>query len=354
LTQAPASGFWDPTEGNYFASLWSTDGFGTDTSTLTQTFTTPTFAGPGGGKVQFDYFYDFGDVVPFEDPARIYVVDSLGNSVFDMTINDPFAGTGLGDDANIDWTSLSVNLPSAGTYTLGFEINDSIGVFMSILGVDNVKIGGDNEPPTANAGPDQTVEQDSHDGTLVTLDGSGSTDDGLEQPLTYIWTWTDGSVTGVSPSTTFPLGTTTVTLTVDDGEFTDSDTVDISVVDTTRPTINNVSASPDLLWPPNHRMVEVTVTVDCEDICDPAPFCYIVGVTSNEPINGPGDGNTDADWEITDDLTVYLRAERAGGDNGRVYTIHVICEDASGNIILADVDVTVPHDQGKGKGKKKK
>lgn len=134
LSQPPASGFWDPTEGNYFASLWSTDGFGTDVSTLSQTFTTPL----NGYTLSFDYFYDFGDFVPFEDPARIYVIDSLGNSLFDMTINDPFAGTGLVDDENIDWTSLSVPLPTAGTYTLGFEIMDSIGVFESILGVDNV------------------------------------------------------------------------------------------------------------------------------------------------------------------------------------------------------------------------
>ena len=47
-----------------------------------------------------------------------------------------------------------------------------------------------------------------------------------------------------------------------------------------------------------------------------------------------------------------LRAERAGGGTGRVYTICVKCEDASGNIAEATVDVTVPHDQGKGKGKK--
>jgi hypothetical protein len=139
LPQAPLSGFWDPTQGSYFASLWSTDSMGTDTATLTRTFTTPTWAG-NVAKVQFDYFYDFGDIVPFEDPARIFVIDSLGNSIFDMTINDPFAGTGLGDDENIDWTTTSVWLPSAGTYTLGFEINDSIGVFESILGVDNVQV----------------------------------------------------------------------------------------------------------------------------------------------------------------------------------------------------------------------
>ncbi len=141
LVQAPTSGFWDPTEGNYFASLWSTD-YITNVSTMSQTFTTPS----GAYVLQFDYFYDFGDLAtdPFlgdlYDPARIYVLDSLGNSVFDMTINDPSMGTELGDDVNIDWTSVSITLPTAGTYTLGFEIQDPSFAFESILGVDNVSV----------------------------------------------------------------------------------------------------------------------------------------------------------------------------------------------------------------------
>jgi len=122
-------------------------------------------------------------------------------------------------------------------------------------------------------------------------------------------------------------------------------------VDTTPPTINSVSASRDVLWPPNHKMVEVIVSVDATDICDPEPFSYILGVSSNEPINGPGDGNTEPDWELFTDepLVVMLRAESAGVGIGRVYTIYVECTDASGNIATAEVDVVVPHDQGKGK-----
>jgi len=123
----------------------------------------------------------------------------------------------------------------------------------------------------------------------------------------------------------------------------------VNVVDMMAPTINSVSVSPRVLWAPNHRMVDVTVTVDAEDICDPIPVCSIVDVTSNEPIDGPGDGNTEPDWESTGDLTLSLRAERAGGGIGRVYTIHVECTDASGNTTTATVEVTVPHDQGKGK-----
>jgi len=209
-----------------------------------------------------------------------------------------------------------------------------------------------NTPPTADAGPNQTVEQDSYAGGSVILDGSASTDDGQIEPLTYIWTWADGSATGVSRTVILPLGTTTVTLTVYDGEFSDTDTVDITVQDTTEPAINSLVANPDVLWPPNHEMVEVNVEVDATDICDPNPFCFIVGVSSDEPINGLGDGNTEPDWQLTEDpLTVLLRAERSGTGAERVYTIHVECTDASGNTAAASVDVIVPHDQSKGQSK---
>ena len=121
----------------------------------------------------------------------------------------------------------------------------------------------------------------------------------------------------------------------------------VNVVDMMAPTINSISADPDVLWPPNHKMVEVAVTVDAEDICDAAPVCIIVDVTSNAPINDPGDGDTKPDWEITGDLTVKLRAEQAGSGTGRVYTIHVQGADVSGNTTTATVEVTVPHDQSK-------
>ena len=91
-------------------------------------------------------------------------------------------------------------------------------------------------PPTAEAGPDQTVERTSEAGAEVTLDGSGSYDpDG--DPLTYNWTWASGSASGVSPTVVMPMETTVVTLEVSDGALTDTDTVSITVQDTTPPIV---------------------------------------------------------------------------------------------------------------------
>ena len=86
----------------------------------------------------------------------------------------------------------------------------------------------------------------------------------------------------------------------------------------------------------------VVVSVSASDQCGGSVSCRIVNVTSNEPEDGLGDGDTSPDWEITGDLTLKVRAERAGTGTGRVYTIRIVCVDASGNQTTSTVTVTVP------------
>jgi hypothetical protein len=209
-------------------------------------------------------------------------------------------------------------------------------------------------PPTAlsfalvaRAGPDQVVECAGHQGTPVRLDASASDLEGT--PVTLEWRGPFGTVTGLQPTVTLPVGRHEVTLTATDrfGEKS-TDIVVIEVVDTRAPEILGATAAPASLWPPNPKLVPVTVSVDVSDVCNATPTCRIVSVTSNEPENGLGDGNTAPDWRITGALTLELRAERSGTGEGRVYTITVQCTDASGNAsAVRDVIVTVPHDQGK-------
>ena len=77
-----------------------------------------------------------------------------------------------------------------------------------------------------------------------------------------------------------------------------------------------------------------------------APAGRLVSITSNEPDDGLGDGDTAGDVQGADfgqdDRTFMLRAERSGGGNGRAYTITYVAEDASGNETSKQATVTVP------------
>jgi hypothetical protein len=148
----------------------------------------------------------------------------------------------------------------------------------------------------------------------------------------------------------FNFGSTLVTLTgTDSRDAVDSCQANVNVVDTTAPSISSVTASPNVLWPANHKMVPVELGVTVFDACDANVVnrCRIVSVTSNEPVNGIGDGNTALDYLITGNLTLNLRAERSGNGEGRTYTIGVVCADVSGNSSTNTVAVMVPHDKSK-------
>jgi hypothetical protein len=83
------------------------------------------------------------------------------------------------------------------------------------------------------------------------------------------------------------------------------------------------------------------------DTCDPNPAVTLTSITSNEPENGAGDGNTEPDVQGaelgTADFAFQLRAERNGGGSGRVYTITYTVTDGSGNAVSASAQVAVPH-----------
>jgi len=184
-------------------------------------------------------------------------------------------------------------------------------------------------PPTLDLPADFTVEATGPGGAVVTYTVSTSP---------------GATVACVPPSgATFPLGTTTVQCTATDTfNQTTTGAFSVTVADTTPPAVTSIVATPSNLWPPNHKMVAVSVAVTAQDAVDAAPVSKIVTVTSNQPINGLGDGNTAPDWEITGPLTLNLRAERAGGAD-RLYTIEVVTTDFSGNSTTSTVVVSVAY-----------
>ena len=185
---------------------------------------------------------------------------------------------------------------------------------------------------------DLTVEATGPSGAVANFSATAHDLVSGEVPVTF----------SIPPGSTFPLGTTVVTATAVDGsENTATGTFNVTVRDTRPPVIQSLTASPNLLWPPNHQMVAVTLTAQVQDVGDPTPQTSIVLVTSNEPVNGTGDGDTAPDWVITGPLTVNLRSERAGGGNGRAYTITVRSRDRFGNTSTRTVKVYVPQSSGR-------
>jgi hypothetical protein len=94
----------------------------------------------------------------------------------------------------------------------------------------------------------------------------------------------------------FPVGTTIVTCTA--GALSCS--FDVTVNDVEAPSVGASTAPPNVLWPPNNRMVDVTLSYSGTDNCGPAS-CSIVSVTRNE--SGVAD-----DAQIVDAHHVRLRA----------------------------------------------
>ncbi|HEY8176863.1 MAG TPA: PKD domain-containing protein [Gemmatimonadaceae bacterium] len=205
-----------------------------------------------------------------------------------------------------------------------------------------------NQPPSANAGADQVAEC-VDGGAQVTLDGSASSDPDND-PLEYHW-FEGGSeiASGMTASVHLGMGSHTLTLHVaDNHDASDDDDVVVNVADTKAPAVS-LPMNITQLWPPNHTMQRVASRISATDACDPSPT-LVVSVTSNEPVNGSEHGDTAApDWEVVNNgdgtFNVFVRAERSGSGNGRVYTIAAISSYASGNVAVATASVFVPHSQ---------
>jgi len=131
-------------------------------------------------------------------------------------------------------------------------------------------------------------------------------------------------------SNTYPeegseIGTQTITLTVEG------------------PCCENAYADLVLLWPPNHKWVEISI----EGVTHTGGEDVTITVTSvwqDEPTEGLGDGDHSPDAVITDGI-VEVRAERSGIEDGCVYHISFTATDEYGGYCEGEVTVGVPHDK---------
>lgn len=201
-----------------------------------------------------------------------------------------------------------------------------------------------NKPPTANAGNNLLAECNSNNNATVTLDGSASTDPDNDE-LGYTWSGSFGTKTGKITSVILPVGTHCITLTVEDPSgHIDKNKILVTVQDNVGPVVN-VTLTPSLLWPPNHKFVEINAAVTAVDACGTVESIVLHSIDASEGANIIGSGNTSPDIieanYNTHDLVFKLRAERSGPNRRRIYTVTYKATDNAGNSTFQSAEVVV-------------
>lgn len=264
---------------------------------------------------------------------------------------------GFGQDASFDVTAF---MATNHTPYVGFNLRDGSGadVFSSMEynyghpSQLHVTMGAVVQPPTILCAAPLVLECENGSavGTIqaavldpngypvqvvLTVDGTASQTNDLPS---------GGTVTSsnIAFIVNFAVGEHTVVVSASNGQSTPATcSATVTVSDTSPPHLSTIAAAPDLLWPPNHRMVPVSLTVAASDNCDPAPTARITKVVSNER-----HGHFGPDWTITGPLSVNLRADRLGNTD-RIYTIYVQVSDSSGNSTTTTTTVTVSNHHGR-------
>ena len=170
----------------------------------------------------------------------------------------------LGSGVTLNGQFVNSTFPTAGVYPVIVTATNSVSVLTATTSVTVT-----NQPPAANAGPDQTVRVNSP----VTLDGSGSSDPDGHVPVSYNWTQTGGdlvilSSNAISRPTFMAPGAPTVlrfSLTVTDARGLQSSvagTVAITVSDAAIVGLTASNSSPTIV----HNPTVFTATASGDNI----------------------------------------------------------------------------------------
>ena len=306
----------------------------------------------------FDFSPEDNDPVAVVKNYSVDPDESCCTAIYVTNINDgSYDPDGEGDIASICITAVDgqdkgcvqyVNLCD-GTYTVTLTITDLCGNTDS----EDATVTIINDPPVAIA---QDFWDDADDNCCITvnlgdIDGGSYDPDGDDDIKSFCITGLDGA--DVDCKYTIEVcgeGFHDVEITITDWcDSTSTAVAQVEVIDVTPPTIE-VTLDRDVLWPPNHKMVDICADeIVVEDNCDADPEVALYSIESDEPDNDKADGNTTDDIQGadigTEDTCFALRSERQGTGDGRKYTIIYSATDNAGNVGYDTVCVRVPHDQ---------
>jgi hypothetical protein len=250
-----------------------------------------------------------------------------------VTYTLPTASDAVDPHPHVDCVPASGSTFSVGTTTVSCTATDAAGN-TSDPQTFTVTVT-DSTPPTVTVPANTTVF--SPTGTAVTVTFGASAIDLVDGTITPTCTPASGS--------SFAVGTTHVVCTATDAAGnTGSASFDVTVIANRPPVcsavrVNGVSG----LWPVNHKLVLVTLA-GASDPDNNSISYRIDGVTQDERVTGGGSGSTAFDAQRASGGSVWLRSERDGSGDGRVYTIAFTVTDQYGLSCSSTVDVAVQHD----------
>ncbi|MCZ6544296.1 MAG: PKD domain-containing protein, partial [Chloroflexi bacterium] len=224
------------------------------------------------------------------------------------------------------------------------------------------ELGPSNQPPTADAGPDQPAVECTGPKAgcaPVTLDGTGSSDPD-DDALTFTWSGFQGGGTlgGPNPTPVLALGSHVLTLTVDDGNGgSDTDTVTVTVVDTTPPVVTAATDTVTVTVVDTTPPVVTAALVPIDVKGNQGTFQVVFSCTDDRDSSPAVSSATLNGVSVTDGKIVKLKVrkntkskknsskskkkgkkKKAGGVltiEGPSFELRVECEDAEGNSATA-------------------
>ncbi|HJQ35019.1 MAG TPA: PxKF domain-containing protein [Pyrinomonadaceae bacterium] len=271
------------------------------------------FGSSGSGNGQLDG----PRALDVDASGNVYVADTNNNRIEKFDNTGAFVSScGSAGNANDQFAGPQ-----------GIAVDTAGNTYVTDTGNDRVqKFGPESAatPPTANAGPDQTVEC-AGALTSVTLNGTGST--AGSNPINS-YSWSEGATnlgSGSMLSVSLPAGSHTITLTVtDSGGGSDTDDVVVQIVDTQPPTINVTAPNP--------------MTVECHTtFVDP-------GATATDACAGPLPVNTSGTVDANTPGTYTINYSATDGTHTATASRTVNVVDTTPPVIScpANIVVTLP------------
>jgi large repetitive protein len=144
-------------------------------------------------------------------------------------------------------------------------------------------------------------------------------------------------------ATTLVDGTATYRYTISDGQLTAQAIVTLTLIANRAPVCGTAFGGE--IWPPNHKRFYAAPVYGVTDPDGDPLNVRVLGVYQDEPVDAMADGNFSADAAIQNG-TAWVRAERMGSGDGRVYEIAFEATDARGGACQGSVFWTVPKSQG--------